>query len=351
MFWLKAAHLLDDERRIVRVGFENGPKGFDDVWVEYDPSFAPPDQFGQPLLVERLQCKWHATPGTFTHVDLTDPEYINATSTSLLRRALEAYSQDTSAGVHSRLALVTNHRVDRDDVLHDLVRMNSFTLNLPLLFDGRPRTAAAKLRKLWGEHLGLADDDSLRGFVACLGFNQAYESMDHLRERLDEVCLAFGLVRPSSVSVSTVYDNNVFDWVGQGRMEFDRDSFRAKCEQEGLIAAKGRRMVSFGVKSFEHAFDRLEDRCAKVLNLVDAFDDRQIRSNSAWSNELFPQLRSFLRSLPAPDGRVRLALDAHATLAFAAGSVLNTKSGRMVELEQRTPSLTVWTPDVQLQPG
>lgn len=345
IFWLKAARLLDEERRILRVGFESGPKGFDDVWVEYDPSRGPPDQFGRTLHVERFQCKWHATPGTFNHVDLTDPEYINASATSLLQRALGAHRQDTSAGLHSRLALVTNHRVDRADVLHGLMRLNSSTLNLPLLFDGRPRTAAAKVRKLWREHLGLANDDELRALVACLGFNQASESMDQLLERLDDVCHAYGLVRPNPAAVSTVYDSNIFDWVGQGRMEFERDSFKAKCEQEGLMAPKGRSMVAFGVKSFEHAFDRLEDRCTDVLNLVPAFDERQIRDASAWSDELLPELQRFLGAIPAPQGRVRLALDTHATLAFAAGSILNTKSGRLVELEQRTLGLTVWSPD------
>ena len=43
--------------------------------------------------------------------------------------------------------------------------------------------------------------------------------------------------------------------------------------------------------------------------------------------------------------RLRLALDAHATLAFAAGSVLNIKSGRHVELEQRTLGQRVWAAD------
>jgi hypothetical protein len=345
LFWLKAAHLLDDARRILRVGFENGPKGFDDLWVEYDPAKGPPDQFGRPLRAERFQCKWHATPGSFNHKDLTDPAYINASTTSLLQRALGAYNQDRGDGLHSRLALVTNHRVDKDDVLHDLVRLNSFTLNLPLLFDGRPRTAAAKVRKLWREHLGLADDAELEAFVACLGFNQANDSMDQLRERLDEACYAFGLVRPEPGAVTTIYDGNVFDWVGQRRMVFDRESFRAKCEQEGLLAPKGRSMVAFGVKSFEHGFDRLEDRCAEVLNLVPEFDDRKIRDESSWRDQLLPKLQEYLRPLPAPEGRLRLALDTHLTLAFAAGSILNTKSGRLVELEQRSPQMTVWSPD------
>ena len=37
LFWLHAARLLDPESPVVRVGFETGPKGFDDIWVEYDP--------------------------------------------------------------------------------------------------------------------------------------------------------------------------------------------------------------------------------------------------------------------------------------------------------------------------
>jgi len=66
IFWLKAAKLLDDQGNIVRVGFESGPRGFDDVWIEYDPRKAPLDQYGQPLAVERLQCKWHAGLGAYT---------------------------------------------------------------------------------------------------------------------------------------------------------------------------------------------------------------------------------------------------------------------------------------------
>jgi hypothetical protein len=82
-----------------------------------------------------------------------------------------------------------------------------------------------------------------------------------------------------------------------------------------------------------------------VLNFVPAFNERQIQDLSAWSGSLMPQLKKFLRAIPAPKGRVRLALDAHATLAFAAGSILNTKSSRLVELEQRSPNLIMWSPD------
>ena len=101
------------------------------------------------------------------------------------------------------------------------------------------------------------------------------------------------------------------------------------------------------MKSFEHPFDRMEDRCTDVLNLVSEFDDRAIRDRATWRKTLQPRLRKFLSAIPAPGGRLRIAIDTHATLAFAAGAVLDTKSGRVVEIEQRSPMLKVWAPDDQ----
>ncbi|MCY4290793.1 MAG: SAVED domain-containing protein [Roseovarius sp.] len=99
------------------------------------------------------------------------------------------------------------------------------------------------------------------------------------------------------------------------------------------------------MKSFEHAFDRLEDRCDEVLNFVPVFDERFIRDNDDWSTKLYPELSGFLRAAANDQPGLRLALDAHTTLAFAAGSVLNIKSGRAVELEQRTIARNVWAAD------
>ena len=82
LFWLHAALLLDPRGPVVRVGYEIGPKAFDDVLVEYDPARAPQDHHGQPVLRDHLQTKWHVKPGEFTYADLTDPAFTNATSQS-----------------------------------------------------------------------------------------------------------------------------------------------------------------------------------------------------------------------------------------------------------------------------
>lgn len=347
MFWLKAANLLDADGSILRVGFESGLRGFDDVWVEYEPSRAPQDQFGEPLLIERMQCKWHATPGSYNHQDLIRPEYINATTTSLLQRAYEAFKLDRSDGKRSRLSLVTNHRASAEDPLSTLIRMKWFTLDIDKLFQGTTmRSATYRVRRAWLDHLKI-DEDELRPLCVALGLGHTQDSLDMLRDRLDDACRLNGLMRPDRSASSTIYDGNIFEWVGQRRTVFDRKSFREKCDQEGLLAVPERKVFVYGVKSFEHKFDRLEDRCVTVLNLVSEFDERQIRDARAWSTTLLPRLRHFLSAVPAPDGRLRIAMDTHATLAFAAGTVLDTKSGRVAEIEQRSPTLKVWAPDDQ----
>ena len=84
------ARLLDENGPIVKVGFDTGPKSFDDIWVEYDKGKGPSDQDGVPLRREYLQCKWHSTPNTFGYSQLINPEFINAKAHSFLERAREA---------------------------------------------------------------------------------------------------------------------------------------------------------------------------------------------------------------------------------------------------------------------
>lgn len=346
LFWRKAARLLDPESPIVRVGFETGPKGFDDIWVEYDPRRGLSDQEGRPLLREHIQCKWHVAPGSYGHAQLVDPEFINANARSLLQRALAAQRSHAPAGEGARFRLMTNWRTDRQDPLRELVHNRSHTLRLDRLFGtATDNSAMGRVCKLWREHLEV-DHKALRLLARTLAFSEATDSLDELRDALDPLLRIGGLRRIPAHESAFVYDDVVFQWLGQGRLEFDRTTFRSACEREGLIAdGGGRGPLVYGVKSFEHATDKLEDRCAAVLNLVPNFNDRQIRPDADWATTLYPALRTFLLDAARAGDRLRLILDAHLTLAFAAGSVLNIKSGRTVELEQRTIGKRVWAPD------
>jgi hypothetical protein len=345
LFWLHAARLLDSESPIVRVGFETGPKGFDDIWVEYDPTRSALDQYGDPLRREHLQCKWHVTPSSYGYAHLLAPEFINANARSLLQRARDAQLAHAPDGVGIRFKLVTNWRIALADPLREMIGSRSGAIRLNRLYGSlTDNSRAGAVRKAWREHLNI-DEGELRKLARTLAFAEATDTLDALRDHLDLLFDNVGLRRIPPHESALPYDDVIFQWMAQGRLEFDRSSFRAICAREGLLEqAKGRPRV-YGVKSFEHPIDRLEERCYKVLDLIPVFDERYIRSNDDWEAELYPALNSFLIAAAQDAPQLRLVLDAHSALAFAAGAVLNIKSGRYVELEQRTNARRTWAAD------
>ena len=345
LFWMKAVRLLDPISPIVKVCFETGPKGFDDIWVEYDPVRGPKDQEGVPLLREHLQCKWHVSPGRYGHADLVDPEFINANSVSLLQRARTAQLRHSPDGTGIRFKLVTNWHVAQDDALRLMISQRSGTLRPDRLFGSlTDNSSSGSVRKLWREHLSI-DDAELRIFTRTLALGTIPDTLDDLRDHLDPLLALTGLRRIPLNESAVLYDDLAFQWLGQGRLEFDKQTFRNACLREGLFVKEGSERIAVGVKSFEHAFDRLEDRCAKVLDLTSNFDERPIRRQEDWQINLFPSLKTFLLEAAKDCHQLRLVLDTHITLAFAAGSILNIKSGRAVELEQRTIDRRNWSPD------
>lgn len=344
-FWLRAARLLDSKSPVRRVGFESGPKSFDDIWVEYEPDRRPNAPDGTQLQREHLQCKWHVAPGTYGFADLIEPEFINANARSLLQRAYEAQVEYAPDGKGVRFKLVTNWQIDRTDPLGPMINNRSGSIRLERLYGSKTdRSSAGAVRKMWREHLGIEEDD-LRVLAGTIAFGHVSGTLDDLRERLAEIFGVVGLRQDPSSRSTFIYDDIVFQWMAQGRLEFDHKTFRDACRQEGLLGQSQDRPQVYGVKSFEHAFDRLEERCDDVLDFVPVFDERYIRDDADWQAKLYPELREFLTRAARDRPRLRLALDAHTTLAFAAGSVLNIKSGRDIELEQRTIGRRVWSAD------
>ena len=150
LFWYHAARLLDPESPVVRVGFETGPKSFDDIWVEYDPARSAVDQYGDPLRREHMQCKWHVTPDSYGYSHLVDPEFINANARSLLERARDAQLAHAPQGSGVRFKLVTNWRLDRNDPLRDMVGTRSGAMRLERLYGSlTDNSRAGAVRKAW----------------------------------------------------------------------------------------------------------------------------------------------------------------------------------------------------------
>jgi hypothetical protein len=80
----------------------------------------------------------------------------------------------------------------------------------------------------------------------------------------------------------------------------------------------------------------MESRNDQVLELTCWFDNRFIKEKSAWQEELFPKLRDFLKRLVDQQRPLALDFAAHSSLAFAAGWLLEPKSGLDIRVRQRT---------------
>lgn len=109
--------------------------------------------------------------------------------------------------------------------------------------------------------------------------------------------------------------------------------------------------VRLGIRTFNGYGGDMEARNDAVLDRVEYFDaeklkGRPIRHKEWWQEKVFPDLQDFFgRNV---DRRpVRLDLAAHSSIAFAAGWILEAKSGADVRVRQRTKDHgeCEWHPD------
>lgn len=345
LFWFYAALLLIDSSNVVRVAFETGPKAFDDVLVGYDAGRPSLDHRGQKVLRDHFQCKWHVRPGEFGHQDLINPAFTNAATFSFLQRALQSQQQHAPDGNGARFRLLTNWRLAADDPLAKILHHQSNAFDMDKLFDGSTdRSAMGKMRKIWRDHLAI-DDAALRLLASTLGITLRLESLEDLRMQLNDRFTAAGMRTVPDWETPFVYDDLISKLHAQGRADFNRKTFRDLCGDEKLLATgRDDRPLTLGVRSFVHPIDNLDARCDATLNLVPHFDGRYIRNEADWQGTLAPELRTFLVDAAKTTDHIRLALDAHVSLAFGVGAVLNVKSGKTVEVEQRTGGRRFWAP-------
>lgn len=341
LFWMHAVHLLDDTSSIQRVLYETGPKAFDDVVVMHSAERAPQDHRGRPLLLDHMQCKWHVRPGDFGYEQLIDPGFSGAQKVSILERALAAQRSHAPEGHGARFQLVTNWNAR--DPLGKLILQQYNALDLQGLFKGGTSSQTGKLRAAWADHLGI-DEDELRTLVSTLAFNLRIRSGEDLRDHLNDKLARFGLVQSPPGHSGFLYDELIRKLHSQGRKEFDRKSFRDLVRDEKLLAGPpepGRHVI--GVRSFMHAIDSLEARTTVNLNLVSMFEGRYLKEKESWDDTVLPRLKSFLLAEASKDDHIRLVLDAHISLAFAVGAVIDVKSGKAIEVEQRTGGRRFWS--------
>jgi len=80
----------------------------------------------------------------------------------------------------------------------------------------------------------------------------------------------------------------------------------------------------------------MEDETADMLCLVRHFDGRNIHHNGLWSDTIFPKVEMFISRHSVSGKPSLLMLDTHASIAFASGYCLESKSGADITPAQRT---------------
>ena len=337
VFWENALELLSPSSCVAEVTFEaDGPKAFDDVVVKYDP---PVPRSG-PVRVsaEYHQIKWHVeTGGRFGYEDFIKPDFIGAQSFSLLERLRQARC---TAPASAQFTFLTTYRIRDDDPLCALVSGNDRTLLVERLFDGTTdRSRMGKVRKRWREHLDLQDDEQLQDVVCSLRIVDGYRSLEELRKQVNFKAQAVGVLPCHAADSDFRYDELARQLKVRQLSSLNREKLLKLCREERLLVqrfAEPDPFLPIAVRSFlGPAADIVGAAPEDTLLLTDDFRQRYLQEGREWQRDIRPKVETFLRTGVKKSPKLRLILDAHASIAFLAGAVLHLKSGVETKLVQK----------------
>lgn len=348
IFWENALNLLAPHSCVVEVTFEaNGPKAFDDVVVKYDPPVvrSGPDR----VSAEYTQVKWHTqTGGRFGYADFIDPDFIGAKSFSLLQRLHQARS---SAPPTARFAFLTTYRIKDGDPLAELVSGHDRSLLVEKLFDDTTdRSRMGAVRKCWREHLQLADDHQLKAVVQGLRVLEAYRTLDELRADINIKAQAVGVLTCSDAESDFKFDELARQLKVRQLNALTREVLLQICRDEGLLVERPHEPDPFlpiAIRSIlGPSADIVGAAPEDTLLLADEFRQRYLQDGRDWQRDIRPKVEAFLRAAVKKSPRLRLIMDAHASIAFFAGAVLDLKSAVQTQLVQKgRVGARVWRAD------
>ena len=165
-----------------------------------------------------------------------DPAFIGAKTLSLLER-LKAAKQSSTNG--SRFAFITTYRAKDGDQLAELISGHDKSLLLEKLFDGTTdKSRMGHVRKLWREHLALANDDELRCVLTGLRIVEGHRSLDEVRKQINLRAQVVGLLAYSDESSDFRYDELARQLKVRGLNSLTRATLEQFCRDEGLFAPR-----------------------------------------------------------------------------------------------------------------
>lgn len=149
---------------------------------------------------------------------------------------------------------------------------------------------------------------------------------DSLHRYISDKNLLLNFDQISFIASATVYDQMISSTHGNG---IDRKTFDEELEKRILLVAKkySPKRISIGIKSFTRGAVNLEDATTKCLSLIDKFEERNIKDRYDWNNDIYEVMKEFLLTNTNNKYAYQIFLETHSSIAFAAGRILDSKSG------------------------
>jgi len=320
-YWIQACRLFNGARNVASVAIEQPRiKAFDDVVTTYRKPIT--DAFGRSIIADHFQLKFHLTRReTIRAADLIAPEFIGATSVSLLERVRDAVADGE---IPRRLTLVSCWDIDTTDPLGELVSNRQGEFEVDRLLGAGPQTKIGRVREAWRAALGNIEDVYLARILRHLRF-QVHHRIEDLDELLERDLQIAGLVPIDPTLATHPYVAISQRFILDGTCEHDAESLDAVLRREHLRTGESMRTrqgdKSLAIKSFSQFAVELED-AADTLNLLPFFRGRQTAEEVEWDRDVVPRVRAFLLERIHPGESYVLYLDTHLSLTYLAGIVL-----------------------------
>jgi hypothetical protein len=327
---------LDAPPRIEKVVMEHrGVDAVDDVVVYWTtPGLADAGRF---VRIDFHQVKFHLAQGQcITAENLIDPMW-TGTSRSMLWNFAASWKELREQQPDIRLSLVTNWPWCGTDPLAPLIRDTGKIHES--FFKKGPSSKVGKVRTAWREHLSLLSDQDFNEFIERLRLCVRAVSQADAGEWLADRCQLAGLKRPDLATNHSPYDDLAGRVLADGRREFTRAELEALVQQEKLrldTAVPFRSTCA--IRTFRRFAHEPKTDAALVIDLTSLFEGRHPLDPNSWREMIPARLSSELTAISSLPPPVQIALDAHLSIGWYVGTLLDAKAGIPILLRQKSYS-------------
>ncbi len=345
-FWKEVSKMFSKNTNIDKVGYEyEQVKSFDDVVTFYATPVR--DCRGNSVNVDYYQIKFHVDfDEFFTYENLTSPEFIGATSQSLLQKLSFAQQNFAPDGDGVRFHLVSTRQLHPDNKLRNLISTEEGQIRLSKLFSPRNNK---RIRQHWCKNLELCDEEELKLILKPLRIRHSFRTFEELRSSTNRELASVGFKSIDKDKAVFPYVPLIHKLHSEDKTIFTREELQAIAEREGLWAGNNSQddgAVYLGVRSFARWAEQMENWTERMICFVEYFDNRIIKDINDWQGTIYPKVKNFIAESTKANNHYRIYLDTHNSISFATGYEIPAKAGVNIFPMQTTKEGRVfWEPN------